>query len=81
MSAKFIFFYFTDTDTFEDTCDFLKMARRLLTRIELRMEDLQEYEIVKKQQEKKKNGAENSESLNVFGRPEESISNFKSNIW
>ena len=53
------------------------MARRLLTRIELRMEDLQEYEIVKKQQEKKKNGAENSESLNVFGRPEESISNFK----
>ncbi len=53
------------------------MARRLLTRIELRMEDLQEYEMVKKQQEKRKNGLESSESLSLFGRPEESMSNFK----
>lgn len=36
------------------------MARRTLTRIELRMEDLQEYEQAKKQHEKSKHGMDNS---------------------
>lgn len=34
------------------------MARRQLTRMELRMEDLQEYEVMKKASERKKYGAE-----------------------
>lgn len=55
------------------------MARRLLTRTELRMEDLQEYEFVKKHQERRKNGMDSS-NTSAFGRPEESmISSFKHN--
>ena len=42
------------------------------------MEDLQEYEVVKKHQEKRKNGVDSSNTL--FARPEESmISSFKHN--
>ena len=60
------------------TLKFFVMARRLLTRTELRMEDLQEYEVVKKHQEKRKNGMDSSNTL--FARPEESmISSFKHN--
>lgn len=57
------------------------MARRLLTRIELRMEDLQEYELMKKQQEKRRNGVDNLDNaLSSSGRIEEqSFTNFKSN--
>lgn len=55
------------------------MARRLLTRTELRMEDLQEYEFVKKHQERRKNGMDSS-NTSAFARPEESmISSFKHN--
>lgn len=56
------------------------MARRLLTRAELRMEDLQEYELVKKFQEKRKAGMEPLNIPNALGRHDDSIaSNFKHN--
>lgn len=51
------------------------MARRQLTRIELRMEDLQEYEQMKKQHEKRKfEGSE--EVIQDIGTPH-LITNFK----
>lgn len=57
------------------------MTRRRLTRLELRMEDLQEYESVKKQCEKKKIGLENQDSIAVaFGRSDETnFTNLKIN--
>ncbi|KZS16205.1 Uncharacterized protein APZ42_018116 [Daphnia magna] len=56
------------------------MARRLLTRAELRMEDLQEYELVKKFQEKKKTGMDHANISSALGRHDDPIaSNFKHN--
>jgi len=49
------------------------MARRQLTRIELKMDDLQEYEVMKRQQEKRK--SESSEGT-VVGSA--SVAGFKS---
>lgn len=47
------------------------MARRRLTRLELKMEDLQEYETARKQTDKKKISLENSDLMSSIGRPED----------
>ncbi len=45
------------------------MARRVLTRMDLRMEDLQEYELMKKSNERKKLGQLDSLEGSILGLP------------